>query len=87
MRLEDLSDKDLVKLHRESKTNIVTQAESIGFQLMVEEMNRRKIYPCLICGGLATRRLHTGQDRGFFHLCGEHSCEKELDSRLRFTGK
>lgn len=82
MRIEDLTDEDLLKLYHTTRKNINTQPESIGVKLMEEEINKRKIHSCFICEGLATKRAHTGEDRGFFYLCSKEKCKENLELSL-----
>ena len=82
MRIQELTNEDLLKLYQSSRKSINTQSESIGIKMMEEEVKKRNIHECFICEGLATKRLHTAEDRGFFYLCGNEKCKDNLQLSL-----
>lgn len=82
MRIQELTNEDLLKLYHTSRKSINTQSESIGIKMMEEEMKNRDIRDCFICGDLATKRLHTAEDRGFFYLCSSEKCKDNLHLSL-----
>ena len=82
MRIEELSNQDLLKLYNTSKQDINSQSKSIGVHLMEEEIHRRKLHTCFVCGGEAVKRMHTGEDRGFFYLCSNQGCSDKLHNTL-----
>lgn len=78
MRMEELSDKDLLKLYNISKKDINSQSKSIGVKLMEEEIKKRDINSCFVCGDVAVKRVHTAEDRGFLYLCEKVECKTKL---------
>ena len=82
MRMEELSDKDLLKLYNISKKDINSQSKSIGVKLMEEEIKKRNINSCYVCEGVAIKKVHTAEDRGFFYLCEKVECKTKLETIL-----
>jgi predicted RNA-binding Zn-ribbon protein involved in translation (DUF1610 family) len=76
--MEELSDKDLLKLYNISKKDINSQSKSIGVKLMEEEIKKRDINSCFVCGDVAVKRVHTAEDRGFLYLCEKVECKTKL---------